>query len=171
MLMFRVPTNKIRALRILLAAALAVCLCAACSTGEPSTFVVTAATADATYWCPGGASNAPYDLHATVAVHNGTSAAVTITSVTARLTLQAVKGSWLEKVGEAYDAGAATFAPSTVDAGASAVVKVTIHSACTSATYGNRDSSYGDYRVTMQVTTSKGAYPIAAGNLHRIMAA
>ena len=155
----------------MLLAAAALCLCAACSTGQPSTFALTAATTDATYWCPGGASNKPYDLHASVAVRNGTTAAVTITSVTASLTLQAVKGSWLEKVGGAYDAGAATFAPSTVDAGASAVVKVTIHSACTSATYGNRDSSYGDYRVTMQVTTSKGAYSIAANNLHRIMAA
>lgn len=158
-------------MRTLLVAAVAVCLCAACSTEGPSTFALTAATVDATYWCPGGASNAPYDLHATVAVRNGTTTAVTITSVTANLTLQAVKGSWLEKVGEAYDAGSATFSPSTVGAGSSATLKATIASSCTSATYGGRDSSYGDYRVTMHVTTSKGAFSIAASNLHRIIAA
>jgi hypothetical protein len=157
--------------RTLLLAAAALCLCAACSTGQPSTFALTAATTDATYWCPGGASNKPYDLHATVAVRNGTTAAVTITSVTASLTLQAVKGSWLEKVGEAFDAGSAAFNPSTVGAGSGATLKVTIASACTSATYGSRDSSYGDYRVTMHVTTSKGAYSISASNLHRIIAA
>jgi hypothetical protein len=152
-------------------AVVAVLFAAACSSGQPATFAVTGASVDPTYWCPGGASNAHYDLHATVSVHNGTGAAVTIESVTAQMTLVAAQGAWLEKPGDRYDAGAATFSPSSVTAGSSSTVKVTIGSACTSDTYGSGGSSYGDYSVTIVLVTSAGRYSVTAGNQHEIRAA
>jgi hypothetical protein len=147
------------------------CLMAACSAGQPSTFSLTGASVDPAYWCPGGASNAPYDLHATIDVHNGTNKAVSIQSVTAEMKLTAVNGTWLEKVGDRYDAGSATYAPSIVAAGSSAALKVTIPSACTSGKYGASVSSYGNYEVTMHLTTSSGVFSIAAQNQHQILAA
>lgn len=145
-------------------------LVAACSS-SPTTFNLTGASVDPQYWCPGGAKNAPYDLHATIETHNGTSSAVTIDSVAAEMTLTAVKGAWLEKVGDRYDAEGVTFAPSTVAAGSSPTIKVTIPSACTSGNYGSSLSSSGEYRVTMRVTTSRGVHVISAGNEHQILAA
>jgi hypothetical protein len=147
------------------------CLMAACSAGQPSTFSLTGASVDPAYWCPGGASNAPYDLHATIDVHNGTNKAVSIQSVTAEMKLTAVNGTWLEKVGDRYDAGSATYAPSIVAASSSAALKVTIPSACTSGKYGASVSSYGNYEVTMHLTTSSGVFSIAAQNQHQILAA
>src|SRR6202163_3448843 len=81
---------------------LAVVGIAACTVGAPSTFTLNTASVDATYTCPLGAANAPYNLNATIDVRNGTSSAVTIKSVTAVMTLVAVKGGWLEKVGDKY---------------------------------------------------------------------
>jgi hypothetical protein len=152
-------------------AVLAVLIAAACSSGQPTTFAVTGASVDPTYWCPGGANNAHYDLHATVSVHNGTSHVVTIQSVTAQMTLVAVQGAWLEKPGDRYDAGAATFSPSSLAAGSTSTVKVTVGSACTSGTYGSGGSSHGDYSVTIVLVTSAGTYSVTAGNQHEIRAA
>lgn len=166
-----VRTHIIRAVRTVLAAGLVLILGAACSSGQPSNFSLVGAAADSSYWCPGGADNAPYDLHATVDVHNGTTSPVTIKSMTAEMTLETVSGAWLEKVGSTYNAENLSFAPSTVAVGSSATLKVTIPSACTSAKYGTSTSSYGDYRVTLHVTASTGAYSIAAANLHRILGA
>ncbi len=166
-----VRTHIIRALRTILVAALALTLGAACSNGQPSTFNLTAADTDSSYWCPGGANNAPYDVHATVDVHNGTSSPVTIKSMTAQMTLEAINGAWLEKVGSTYDAENISFAPGSVGARSNATLKVTIPSACTSAKYGASTSSYGDYRVTLHVTTSTGSYSVTASNLHRILGA
>ena len=160
-----------RPISMAVATAAAACLLAACSGSQPSTFAVTGASVDPTYWCPGGANNAKYDLHATVNVRNGTSHEVSIQSVTAVMTLAAVQGSWLEKVGDRFDAGTATFSTSSVAAGASASLKVVIPSACTSDKYGGNTSSAGDYAVTLRVVTSAGAFAVTAQNQHEIRAA
>src|SRR5690348_9987209 len=106
--------------------AVVACLVVACSSTQPSTFAVTSASVDPTYWCPGGANNARYDLHATVDVRNGTASAVTIQSISAEMKLVAVRGAWLEKVGDVYDAGDATFSPKSVAAGAGSTLNLTI---------------------------------------------
>jgi hypothetical protein len=147
-----------------------ICLTAACSSSSPS-FALTGASVDPTYFCPGGAKDAPYELHATISAHNGTGSTVTVQSVTAEMTLAAVKGDWLEKAGSRYEAGSVRFTPATVAPGSTAALKVTIPSTCTSDRYGGTTSSYGDYQVTMHVTTSAGAFTIAAANQHEIIAA
>lgn len=148
------------------------CLLAACSSGGgPTTFAVSGASVDPFYWCPGGANNAHYDLHGTVDVHNGTAGSVTIQSVTAQMKLAAVQGAWLEKVGDVYDAGAATFSPSSVGAAAGAKVNVTIASACTSDRYESGGSSRGDYAVTMHLVTSAGTFDVTARDQHEIRGA
>lgn len=147
------------------------CLLCGCSSGQTATFQVRGAAVDPTYWCPGGANNAKYDVHATVDVHNGTAGAVTIQSVTAEMKLVAVQGLWLEKVGDVYDAGATSFSPSSVAAGASAQVKVTIASACTSDRYESGGSSRGDYSVTLHLVTSAGPFSVTTQNQHEIRGA
>src|SRR2546428_2529605 len=87
------------------------------------------------------------------------------------MTLTAVKGSWLEKVGDRYEANTVKFEPSRVAAGSSATIKVTIPSACTSGSYGSSLSSTGEYRVTVRVITSTRVHAISAGNQHQILAA
>src|SRR5256885_8291493 len=128
-------------------------LATSCSSG-PTTFAVTGSSVDPTHWCPGGAKDAPYDMHATIRVHNGTSGVVTIKSITAEMTLASVTGSWLEKVGDHYDAGSGKFDPSSVTAGSSATVRVTIPSSCTSGSYGSRPTRPATYKVTPPGTTA-----------------
>ena len=150
--------------------ALAVCaIVAGCSSGAPK-FSLDGGTVDATFACPVGSDNAPYPLHATVEAHNPTPDAVTIQSVTATLKLQATKGPWLEKIGSTYDAGSATFTPASVPAGANASIKVTITSACTSDKSILAPLSYGEYVVTLHVTTSSGSFTVSGKNRHRIVA-
>jgi hypothetical protein len=96
---------------------------------------------------------------------------VTIRSVTAQMTLVAVQGAWLEKVGDRFDAGTATFSPGTVGAGSTATVAVTFGSACTSDRYESGGSSRGDYSVTMSLVTSAGTYSVTAKNQHEIRGA
>jgi hypothetical protein len=151
-------------------AVLALALVAACSTSKPATFTLNSASVDTTYYCPGGANNAAYDLHATVNVHNGTSKAVTIDAATAQMTVASIKGSWLEKVGERYSADGVKFAPDAVAAGEDSSVKLTIPSACTSGKYGTGTSSSADYSVTVHLTTSAGTFTITAANQHEIVA-
>ena len=158
-----------RFLAVAVTVAMVACLATSCSSG-PTTFAVTGSSVDPTHWCPGGAKDAPYDIHATIQAHNGTSGVVTIKSITAEMTLASVTGSWLEKVGDHYDAGSVKFAPSSVTAGSSATVRVTIPSSCTSGSYGSSQSSSGTYKVTMRVTTSAGAYTVSASNQHQILA-
>ena len=129
------------------------------------------ASVDPTYFCPGGASNARYDLHATVDVHNGTSSSVTIQTVSAEMTLVGVQGAWLEKVGDHYDAGDGKFTPSAVRAGSSGKIAVTITSACTSDAYESGGSSRGDYSVILHMLTSAGTYSVTASDHHQIVAA
>jgi hypothetical protein len=132
---------------------------------------VTGASVDPTYSCPGGANNARYDLHATVDVRNGTGGAVTVQSISAEMKLVAVQGAWLEKVGDVYDAGDATFSPKSVAAGARSTLNLTIASACTSDRYESGGSSHGDYVVTMRMVTSAGTFSVTANNHHEIRAA
>src|SRR5205807_5778842 len=146
------------------------CLLTACSS-DSSTFALTGAAVDPTYFCPGGANNAPYDIHATVAAHNGTNSAVGIRAVTARMTLMSVNGDWLEKLGSSYDAGTVQFSPASVSPGSTTTLKVTIPSACTSDKYGSSGSSFADYQVTIHVATSAGVFTIGAENQHEIIAA
>ncbi len=149
------------------------CLAACSFSSSPSstTFTLTGASVDPTYQCPGGANNAPYDLHATIDVRNGTARAVTISDVKAEMKLIAVKAEWPEKVGDRYDAGSVKFEPSDVPAGAGAKLRVTIPSACTSGAYGANPSRWGRYQVTMHLVTSSGAFSISAANPHEIEAA
>lgn len=137
----------------------------------PATFSLAGATVDPAYWCPGGSNNAPYTVDATIQARNDTANEVTIDSATAEMVLTAVSGSWFERVGDRYDAGAVEVSPTTVAPRSSATLAVTIHSACTSALYGSSRSSSGDYKVRMHLVTSAGAFSITASNTHEIRAA
>ena len=150
-----------------LAAAVGVVVLAACSFGSPTTFTLDSASVDPSYSCPVGASNARYDVHGTIDVHNGTSKAVSISSVDATLTLAAVKGGWLQKVGDKYDAGNITFTPAEVGAGSSAKLDVTIPSACTGRT-ANSPVASGDYVVGFTMITSAGTFKVESKDMHRI---
>ncbi len=145
----------------------ALVLLAAC--GGSSTFTLSDASVDASYPCPANARNAPYDVHATIGAHNSTSKAVTINSVNAVMTVSAVQGTWLQKVGDRYDAGDVTFAPASVGAGSTATLQVTIPSSCT---HGQTvtGTNYGEYAVSFKVVTSAGSYSISSKNKHRILA-
>jgi hypothetical protein len=146
-------------------------LSSGCSIGSPSTFSLTSASVDSSYTCPTGVDNAAYELHATIDLRNGTSNRVTIKSVAASMTLSAVKGSWLERLGDKYEASGITFTPAAVSAGSSASLKVTIPSACTNGEAPAAGTSYGDYSVALVVTASSGTYTIQSKNHHRIVAA
>jgi hypothetical protein len=143
---------------------------AGCSFGSPTTFGIDSASVDATYRCPVGAGNEHYVLHGSIDVHNGTSKAVTISSVDATLTLAAVKGGWLQKVGDKYDAGNITFTPAEVGAGSSATLDVTIPSACTGRT-ANSPAASGDYIVGFTMITSAGTFKVDSTDRHRISTA
>jgi hypothetical protein len=147
-----------------------VSMAASCGFG-PSTFTLNSATVDSSYQCPTGASNSPYELHATIQVTNGTSNTVTIKSVAAVMTLVAVKGTWLEHLGDKYTASNVTFTPSSIGNGSSGTLHVTIQSACTNGKTPTGGSSYGEYSVVLTVTTSAGTFTIQGGNRHRIVPA
>jgi hypothetical protein len=143
---------------------------ASCGFG-PSTFTLNGASVDPTYQCPTGATNSPYELHASIDIRNGTSNTVSIKSVAAVMTLVAVKGTWLEQLGDRYTASNVTFTPSSVGAGANGTMHVTIPSACTNGKTPTSGSGYGEYSVGLTVTTSAGTYTIQSGNRHRIVPA
>jgi hypothetical protein len=157
--------------RAALVGLLALVAAVACTIGAPSTFTLNNASVDAAYTCPLGAADAPYNLKVTIDVRNGTSSAVTIRSVSAVMTLAAIKGGWLERVGEKYQAGDLTFSPATVGAGTTASVKVTIPSACTNGKTAGATADYGEYTVALTVATSAGTQTISTRNRHRIVAA
>ena len=157
-------------MRVILAGvAMGACLITACS-GTSSNFALKSASVDPSFTCPAGSSDAPYEIHASVDAHNGTTSPVTIKSASADLTLEAVKGPWLEKVGDKYQASKVTVEPATVAPGATASVKVTIPSACTNGKATN-GASYGEYRVAVHIATSAGNFSISAKALHRLVAA
>ena len=142
-----------------------------CAFGAPSTFTLESASVDQSYVCPTATSDLTYAIHATIDVRNGTSSTVQIRSVAAVMTLAAVKGGWLEHVGDKYDAAAVTFSPRSVGAGSTAILKVTIPSTCTNGKAPSSGASYGEYSVTLTVATSSGTHTIASRNRHRIVAA
>lgn len=143
---------------------------AGCSSGAPGAFTLNSASVDSPYACPSTANNAPYNLHATIEVHNGTSSTVTIKAVSAEMTLAAKKGSWLQNVGDRYDAAAVRFSPDRIGPGSSSFLQVAIPSACTSGKTAKVDSSYGEYSVELWVIASSGTYRVASENRHRILA-
>src|SRR5258708_25569046 len=114
------------------------------SLGSPSTFSLKSASVDSSYTCPTGVDNAAYELHGTIDLRNGTSSRVTITSVAASMTLSAVKGGWLERVGDKYETSGGTVAPASVGARHSASLRGTIPSACTNGEAPTAGTSYGD---------------------------
>src|SRR5260370_3879192 len=101
-----------------------------CSVGAPSTFTLTSASVDESYVCPTSASELAYTIHATIDVRNGTSSSVTIRSVAVVMTLAAVKGGWLEHVGDNYAAAGVSVSPETVSAGRSPSREPSIPSTC-----------------------------------------
>ena len=141
---------------------------ASCSSSSTSNFNVTSASVDPSYACPVGASNVHYDLYGTIAAHNGTSRTVAIFNVNATLTLAAVQGGWLQKVGDKYHAGDVNFTPASVGAGANATLMVTIPSACTGRA-ANATVSSADYRVSYSMTTSAGIFKFDSKDRHRIL--
>lgn len=143
---------------------------AGCSLGSSSTFTVGNASVDQAYTCPVGAKALQYDLHGTIDAHNATSQSVKITSVTAVMTLAAVNGGWLQKVGDKFDAGNVSYAPTSVGAGSSATLSVTIPSACTGRV-AKSPPAWGDYLVTFTLKTSAGSFTLDSQNKHRIATA
>jgi hypothetical protein len=139
-----------------------------CGFGSPSTFTVSNASVDPTYTCPAGANNAKYDLRGTIDANNGTSNAVTIATIDATMTLATVKGPWLQKIGDKYDAANVTFTPSSVGAGAKATLVVTVPSACTGRS-PNTPVAEGEYTVTFTVKTSAGTFKLDSKEKHRIL--
>ncbi len=142
-----------------------------CAIGSPSTFTLTSASVDESYVCPTSANNLTYNIHGTIGVRNGTSSSVTITSVAVVMTLAAVKGGWLEHLGDKYDAAGVTLSPDTVGAGNTASLGVTFPSACTNGKVPSSGASYADYAVAFTVATSAGTHKIVSSNRHRITAA
>jgi hypothetical protein len=142
-------------------------LLAGCSFGSSSTFTVSNASVDQGYTCPVSARNLQYDVHGTLDAHNGTSQTVTISALTATMTLAAVNGGWLQKVGEKFDAGNVTYTPTSVGAGSSATLAVTIPSACTGRA-AKAPVASGDYVVTFTMTTTAGSFKLDSKNKHRI---
>lgn len=145
-------------------------LLAGCSFGSTPQFAVSSASVDQGYTCPVGAKDLQYDFHGTINARNGTAQKVNITAVTAVMTLAAVNGGWLQKVGDKFDAGNVTYAPTSVDAGSSATVSVTIPSACTGRA-AKSPPAWGDYLVTFTVKTSAGSFTVDSQNRHRITTA
>src|SRR5262245_41151912 len=143
---------------------------AACGSQPPPVFTLADAHGDATYTCPAGSTDARYDVHATVQAHNPTPRTITIQAATAEMTLVAVTGQWLEKVGNRYSAGTVKVSPTTVAAGSTTRLDVTIPSACTSGRNASARASSGSYTVTIYVATSTGTFSIQAGNRHQIVA-
>jgi hypothetical protein len=142
---------------------------ASCSVGAPAGFTLKGASVDSSYTCPADAIDDPYSLHGVIDVRNGTSSTVTIKSVTAMMTLAAVKGPWVEKVGDRYEPAGVTSSLRTVGPGSSASMDVVVPSSCTKGS-ASAGASYGDYSVGFTVTTSSGTYRIESGNRHRIVA-
>jgi hypothetical protein len=147
---------------VLLTAGAVACGSSAFSIGSPSV--------DATYTCPAGASNAPYELHATADADNPTSQSVDVRSVSAVMVLAAVHGDWQQKVGSEYDAGQVQFSPKTIGSSSKAKLQVTIPSACTNGPHPAATADYGDYTVKLTVVTSAGTFTLTSTNKHRIQA-
>jgi plastocyanin len=154
--------------RTIAAAGALVLLCCGCGGGPSSGFTLSNANVQPNFVCPAAATT-PYGLQATVSGRNSTSSAVTIKSASAALTVAAVNGGWLQKVGYRYDAGNLQFSPDHVAAGAGTTLTVTIPSSCTNHKTGGQ-LSYAEYSVALTFVTSAGTFRIESRNRHRIIA-
>lgn len=147
----------------------AILIAAACSSSTPASFQLTNATVDPqSYTCPRGSTDAPYDLHVTMHARNDTAKEVIVESASAAMVLTAVKGSWLERAGDRYDAGTVAVSPANIAAKSSATLDVSIRSACTSG--ASTPTSSGTYQVSVHLVTSAGEFVITAANKHQILA-
>jgi hypothetical protein len=117
-----------------------------------------------------GARALQYELHGTIDAHNATSNTVTISAITATMTLAAVKGAWLQKVGDRFDAGNVTYTPTSVAPGSSATIAVAIPSACSGRAAGS-PAAWGDYAVSFAIASSAGKFKLDSQNKHRIVTA
>ena len=151
------------------AAGVVVVVLLAAGCGGSSSFSLSDASVDASYSCPADSRNAAYEVHATIAAHNNTPKSVTVNSVNAVMTVSAVQGTWLQKVGDRYDPGSVTFTPSSVNAGSTTTLQVTIPSACTRGQAAT-GTNYGEYAVSFKVVTTAGRFEISSKNKHRILA-
>lgn len=145
--------------------------CTGCGFGSPAAFSLASASVDPAFSCPQGASNNGYQLHGTIDARNPTSAAVTIKTVAAVMTLASVQGSWLQHVGDRYSTRDVIFTPARVGPGSNMKINVTIRSACTNGNLPNQPASYGDYAVAFTVLTSAGSSSVSSSNKHRISTA
>jgi len=142
-------------------------LLAACGS---SAFSIASPSVDASYTCPTGANNQPYELHATASADNPTSQTVDVRSVSALLVLAAVHGEWQQKVGSEFDAGQVQFSPKTIGANAKAKLQVTIRSFCTNGPKPDATADYGDYTLKLTIVTSAGTFKLTSTDTHRIQA-
>ena len=133
--------------------------------GSTAQFTLSDATVDPNHPCPSGSNNAAYDVHATVTGRNTTSSPVSISAVSAVMTLAAVHGGWLQGVGSKF----LVVTPDRVGAGSTATLNLTIPSACTNLAKSPGSDSYGDYSVTFRFVTSAGTYTVSSKNKHRII--
>jgi hypothetical protein len=137
--------------------------------GSTAPFTLSNATVDPNHPCASGSRNVAYDLHATVTGHNSSASAVSISAVSAVMTLAAVHGGWLQPLGSTYTPDKITVTPDRIGAGSTAILNLTIPSACTNLAKGPGTVSYGDYSVTLRFVTSAGAFTVTSANRHRIV--
>lgn len=137
--------------------------------GSTAPFTLANAMVDPNHPCTSGSSNAAYDVHATITGRNTTTAAVSISAVSAVMTLAAIHGGWLEPVGSTYTPDKIVVTPDRVGAGATATLNLTIPSACTNLAKSPGTVSYADYSVTFRFVTSAGTFTVTSGNRHRIV--
>jgi hypothetical protein len=155
-------------MRTIAAGGALVLLCCGCGGGSSTSFTLSNASVQPNFVCPAAATT-PYGLQATVVGHNSTSSAVTIKSASAAMTVTAVNGGWLQKVGYRYDASSLQFSPNHLAAGSGATLTVTIPSSCTNHKTGGQ-LSYAEYLVALTFVTSAGTFKIESRNRHRIIA-
>ena len=96
---------------------------------------------------------------------------MTIKTVTAVMKLASVHGVWLQQVGSKFNAGKVSFGPPRVAAGSDATLTLIIPSSFTNGSQAGAAASYGEYSVTLTVTSSAGTHSVDTKNLHRITAA
>ena len=137
--------------------------------GSSAPFTLSNATVDPNHPCASGSSNAAYDIHATVTGHNTSASAVSISAVSAVMTLAAVHGGWLQPVGSTYAPDKIAVTPDRVGAGSTAILNLTIPSACTNLAKAPGTVSYADYSVTLRFVTSAGSLTVTSVNRHRIV--
>jgi hypothetical protein len=137
--------------------------------GSPAAFTLSNAAVDPNHPCASGSNNAAYDIHATVTGHNSAQSAVSISAVSAVMTLAAVHGGWLQPVGSKYTPDKAAVTPDRIGPGSTAILNLTLSSACTNLAKTAGSISFGDYSISFRFVTSAGNFTISSANRHRIV--